>query len=57
MDADKEINILRDGKIDKIVLENITPDSLNKLDLSLETDAVKETVAVLKDLINKLKSK
>ena len=57
MDADKEIKSLQDSKIDKILLENVTTDSLNKLDISSETAAVKETIAILKDLINKLKSK
>ena len=54
---EKEINILKDSKLDKILLQDVNTDELSKIDVSGETAAVKEAIRVLTDLISKLKSK
>lgn len=53
----KEIKELKDSKLDKILLEDVNTNDLDKLDLSSETAAVKATISTLKNLIAKLKSK
>lgn len=54
---EKEINTLKDSKIDKVLLEDVNTDALSNTDVSGETAAVKETIRVLTDLISKLKTK
>lgn len=54
---EKEIQALKDSKLDKVLLEGISSESLSALDTSGETDAVKKTISVLIDLINKLRTK
>ena len=54
---EKEINSLKDSKLDKILLEDVNTDELSRIDLSGETDAVVEAITVIKLLISKLKSK
>lgn len=55
--TDKDIKALKNEKIDKILLEGVSADALSKLDVSGETDAVKQLITTLTDLINKLKTK
>ena len=57
IEIEKEINRLKDDKMDKVIIENVSTEDLSGLDLTSETDAVKEAIAVLIDLVAKLKSK
>jgi len=58
MEPEKEIERLKNEKLDKILLENVSTAALEKTDVDTdETGAVKEIKSLLLNLINKLKSK